>query len=126
MKKVFLFLVVFLTGCALTPSTYDATLYDHYVNLSVNVSHALSDCATPKITADLAKIRHESSVITLYTTYTSTDLHTDSYLINRDISEMANNYTNHTPSAAYCSLKLNIISGEIQTVLQGLGKKDKK
>lgn len=114
---------IVLSGCALIPAPFDATLYSNVIVLSSSVDNAVADCGTPGMASQAEMLNYQSKVIVKYTQYTAQDIHPAIVLVDKAIGEMNDVYSKGTPSTTYCKLKLQIIDADLQLILTGLGGK---
>ncbi len=116
---------ILFSGCALVPTQFDSTLYDHIVVLSESVDNAAKDCGTPGMASQAEMLNYQSKVILKYTTFTSKDAHDSVALVDKAITELNTIYQAGTPSTTYCKLKLRIIDADLHEVLTAVGGKHK-
>lgn len=123
MKTPAILLSILLSGCALIPTPFDSNLYDRTVTISMTTKEIQTQCGTPAMAAGAEALDAQSKALMKYTEFASKDLHKSFTLLDKNIAELNTIYSKGTPSTAYCSLKLTIISHEIDLLLQGIGKK---
>jgi len=116
-----LIICALLTSCAAVPSNFDYILYDHLVELSVNVSDLETKCGTSDYDSALKSLMHQSKILVQYTTFSSKDVNKSVMLIDEDLSKLGRNKS----SVAFCKFSLDFVSIEMNTLLKGFGEKTK-
>jgi hypothetical protein len=128
MKNLLLIPTLLLAGCSSlfsSPSTYDPVLYSRTVTLWFETQASATNCGTPAMQGQVLAFNRESKRLVKYTEYASKDLNSSLVLVDKDISEMNSIYQVGNPSVAYCKIKVEIISDELDTILKGMGGKSK-
>ncbi len=120
------FWLLLLAGCAILPQSYDAVLYDHYVQATLVVKNTAALCNNPQ-----AVIHNIQDVVTtldgtlLYEKYRNEALLIQATTIVRDdLNQLLYAYSKQPiPSSGYCHLKLQITEDSLEHILEAIGGK---
>ena len=123
MKTLSIILLLALSGCALMPTAFDATLYDRTVSLATTAKEVHSQCGTPGMQSGVEAMNYQVKALMKYTDFASKSLHEPIGYVDKTIGEMNKIYQKGTPDVAYCNIKMDIIEREIDLLLTGMGAK---
>jgi hypothetical protein len=122
----YLLLLGLLSGCAVLPQTYDAVLYDHYVQATMMVKNTSNLCDYPQaVTRSISNVVDVLNGNILYATYRNEPLLISATTIVRDdLVQFLHAYTEPTPpTVGYCRLKMQIEEQGLNHILEAIGGK---
>ena len=117
-------IVLLLTACAGIPSTREPILYNHAVELSVMTTSLQQMCGTPSTQLMVETVRLKSNIIAKYTTHVTKDVNEVATLISKEYQQLSVAYAKDvTPSKAYCTTKIALITQSVDLMIEMLGNK---
>jgi hypothetical protein len=126
MKKYIVIGIMALSACSLMPAKYDSMEYFNAVNLKYLADTAHAQCGNDGMPQVVAVLRNQATVMNIYVNNTNTDKAVKNAVdtIDKQVGELAMAYGNNSvPTIAYCKVKTDIISKEVDAVVKTLGDK---